>query len=72
MKNIIKNNWFQVTVIILLFMCYAQLQEISASNYKTAFTISDSVTASGEDTARILKDIESNTENTWYAVQGLR
>lgn len=53
-------------------MCYLKLQEISVASYYTANIVSDSVTGAGEDMNRTLKDIESNTENTWYSVQSLR
>lgn len=64
-----KQNWFQITVILLLILCYIRLGKIKENTFYTADTVEDStnrIVSSNED---YLNSIEINTKNTWTILE---
>lgn len=74
----IKQNWFQIIVIVLLLMCYSRLGEISKNTFYTADIVDasteriiDSFADSFRGIENLLDDVNTNTKNVWYAVQAI-
>ncbi len=57
----VKQNWFQVAVIVLLILCYVRLGQIKENTFFTADVVDDS----SRRLIDPLDQIERNTENTW-------
>ena len=61
----IKQNWFQIIVIMLLMLCYIRLGKIADNTFYTADLVDSSATRVINSTIDYLDRIQDNTENTW-------
>ena len=61
----VKQNWFQIVVIILLLMCYTRLGKIEENAFYTADMVDASASRVINSTVDYLDEIQTNTENTW-------
>jgi len=68
MKNLFekaKQNWFQIIVIVLLFLCYTRLGKIQENTFYTADMVDASASRVINSTVDYLDEIKDNTANTW-------
>lgn len=79
--NFLKKHWFQITVIVLLLMCFFQLKDMGANDYVPTYNsqmLEDIVTSNlnQEDyLAEIVDELGSvndSVNNVWLEVQDLR
>ena len=61
----VKQNWFQIIVILLLILCYMRLGKIEENTFYTADMVDSSATRIINSFVDYLDEIQRNTENTW-------
>lgn len=69
MLQVIKDNWFQAVIVILLVLCYLRLGEIEKQTFATADSVEASATRIINANGEYLNRIEQNTESTYIVLE---
>ncbi len=72
MKKIIKENWFQIIVILLLVLCYTRLLKIQENTFYTADMVEEStrdLISSLDDIYSRMEDVQSDVQSIYYEIQ---
>lgn len=63
MKNWLKTNWFQIVVILILFLIYLRLGEIKENTFYTADMVDSSTTRVINSLSDSLRSIDSGIDS---------
>ena len=72
MKKFIKENWFQIIVILLLILCYARLWKIQENTFYTADIVDESTRKlmySLDDIYSRMGNIQSDIQSIYYEIE---
>lgn len=65
MRKFLKENWYKLSVLILLLLICNILSEIKDNTFYTADMVDSSATRIINSSTDYLNEIQRNTENTW-------
>ena len=72
MKKFIKENWFQIIVILRLILCYARLWKIQENTFYTADIVDESTRKlmySLDDIYSRMGNIQSDIQSIYYEIE---